>query len=162
MRQPLRLLACCALVGVSALGIVATVDPAGAAKHRPVTGTCSSLSGTSSQTLSGCTDLSDTGGGGISTTTENNQEGVTTTLTWNTGLTSIESITQAKVLTGKQDKCISPQGYTNDSEVKFLKGEVTGGTASDLIGGRSRGTVCVYSQGSTVLVENYPRTVIHF
>ncbi len=106
--------------------------------------------------------MSDTGGGGVGSTTENSHGGVTTTVTWHTGLTSIETITKARVLSGTLDKCAPPKGYRNDSEVKWTSGKVTGGTAHELVGGRTKSTVCVYSQGPTLLVENFPGTDILF
>ena len=40
------------------------------------------------------------------------------------------------------------------------KGTVTGGTATGLVKGKIKGTVCVYSQGTTILVNGYgPQTI---
>ena len=64
MRKSVRLIGCGALVGAASMLTVAMPGVA-SAKTKPVTGTCSGLSGNStSQTLSGCTDAADTGGGG--------------------------------------------------------------------------------------------------
>jgi hypothetical protein len=129
------------------------------AKTKPVTGTCSGLSGNStSQTLTGCTDPADTGGGGVSTTTSETVTGSTVagtdSVTWNTSKTSTESFTGA-LKSGKGDKCTPTSGQTNLYEVKE-KGKVTGGTAADLVGGKTKGTICVFNTSGGIVVQNFP------
>jgi len=139
-------------------GTLAVALPGGVAsakKPKPVTGTCNTLTGdATSQTLQNCTDTTDTGGSGTSTTTNENISGNsvngTDSVTWNSGLNSTESFA-GKLLAGKKDKCSAPAGYTNVYEVKE-KGKVTGGTATDLVGGKTKTTACVFSGGSGILV----------
>lgn len=165
MRRSLRMTVSGALVGASVMSVVAAGGEAGASKSKPVRVTCTSLRGGSDgQTLSVCDDPSDTAGGGVIQTSENIEGAVTNTVTWNTGLTTIEPVTEGQVLTGMQDRCKPPPGYRKDSEVKF-KGTVTGGTAADLVGGLAKSTVCVFSQdnnSNNILVENKPGTVVTF
>jgi len=136
------------------------------AKTKPVTGTCSSLSGNAtSQTLSGCTDPADTGGTGVSTTTSEAISGSTVSgtdsVTWSTSKTSTESFT-GTLKSGKADKCTAGAGQTNLYEVKE-KGSVTGGTATDLVGGKTKGTICVFSTASGgIVVQNFPATTTTF
>jgi hypothetical protein len=158
MRHPVRLLACGALVGGASLAMALPGGIALAAK--PVTGTCSGLNGNATtQTLSGCTDPADTGGGGTSTTTSETVSGTTVTgtdtVTWNTSKTSTETF-KGKLESGKKDKCTAPTGDSNVYEVKE-KGKVVGGTATDLVNGKTKGTVCVYSTASGgIVVQNLP------
>jgi hypothetical protein len=139
-------------------GTLAVALPGGVAsakKPKPVTGTCNTVTGdATSQTLENCTDGADTGGSGTSTTTSETLNGNavsgTDSVVWNTGSTSLESFS-GKLLSGKKDKCTAPVGYSNVYEVKE-KGKVTGGTATDLVGGKTKTTACVFSGGSGILV----------
>ena len=137
---------------------------ASVAGAKTVKGTCATLSGNAaSQTLQNCTDSTDTGGSGTSTSNETitgNTVSGTTTVDWASGKTSLESFT-GKESTGVKDKCMPPAGFSNLAEVKE-KGKVTVGTATDLVGGKTKGTVCGYSMGSTILVENFPGTTVAF
>lgn len=166
MHRYLRIAACGSLVGGVALALAIPGSAAWAKKPKPVTGTCSSLSGNeTSQTLSGCTDPADTGGGGTSTTTSETVSGSTVTgtdsVSWNTSLTSTESFS-GKLKSGKADKCTPSSGQTNLYEVKE-KGKVTGGSAMDLIGGKTKGTVCVFSTATGgFVVQNFPGSSTSF
>jgi hypothetical protein len=164
MRKSVRLVGCGALVGAASLLTVAAPGVAGA-KTKPVTGICTGLSGDStSQTLSGCGDAADTSGGGVSTTTSESVSGSSVTGTdsvaWNSSKTSTESFT-GKLKSGKADKCTPSAGETNLYEVKE-KGSVTGGTATDLIGGKTKGTICVFNGSSGIVVQNFPGTTTTF
>jgi|GEM_PF-5980648 len=88
--HPGRFVVCAALVGVTSFAVVLPGGIAAAKKAKPVTGTCSSLSGgAATQTLSGCTDPTDTGGGGTSTITSETITGKkatsTDTIAWASG-----------------------------------------------------------------------------
>lgn len=165
MRKSVRLIGCGAVVGACSFLTVAAPGIAGA-KTKPVTGSCTSLNGNAtSQTLSGCTDPADTGGGGVSTTTSETVSGSTVSGTdsvaWNTSLTSTETFT-GKLKSGKADKCTASAGQTNEYEVKE-KGKVTGGTATDLVGGKTAGTICVFTTASGgIVVSNFPGTATTF
>jgi hypothetical protein len=166
MRHSVRLLACGALVGGASLAMALPGGIALAKAPKPVTGTCTGLSGNATtQTLSGCTDPADTAGGGTSTTTSESVSGTTVTgtdsVTWNSSKTSLESF-KGKLESGKKDKCTAPAGDSNVYEVKE-KGKVTGGTATDLINGKTKGTVCVYSTASGgLVVQNFPGSSTSF
>ncbi len=162
MHRPLTFAACGALLGASAMLVVGTGGDAGASEPSPVLVACTSQSGgQDSQTLSGCNHHKITGGGGVIQTAEGINGSVTISVTWNSGLTTVEPVTEGHVLTGAGDRCQPPRGYTNDSETKF-KGIVTGGTASDLVGGAAKSTICVFSKSNTLLVENKPHTYVTF
>lgn len=154
-----RFLACAGLVVATSLAIALPGGIAAAKQAKAVTGTCSSLSGgATEQTLSGCSDTADTGGGGTSTITSEtitgNKATSTDTITWNSGLTSVESSSNT-LKTGKADKCHPSAGQTNLYEVKE-KGRVTGGTATDLINGKAKGTVCVFTITNGIVTTNFP------
>lgn|GEM_PF-5088992 len=69
-------------------------------------------------------------------------------------LTSIESSSNT-LKSGKADKCQPSGGESNLYEVKE-KGRITGGTATDLVGGKTKGTVCVFTAGSGVVTTLSP------
>jgi hypothetical protein len=165
MHQPLMFAVCGALLGASAPLVVGTGGEAGASEPSPVQVTCTNLNGGSgSLTLSGCDDHRDSGGGGVMQISEGINGSVTISVTWNSGLTTVEPVTEGRVLNGAGDRCQPPRGYTNDSEAKF-KGTVTGGTASDLVGGAAKSTICGFSKSNnsnTLLVENKPHTYVTF
>ncbi len=165
MHHRIRFIACGALVAGTALAVAL---PGGVAGAKSVKGICSTLSGNATTlNLQNCTAGAQTGGSGVSTTTSEMISGNTVTGTdsvqWNIpGSTSTESFT-GTLFSGKKDKCTPPVGYSNLDEVKE-KGSVTGGTgaATALTGGKTKGTVCVFQSGSTILVENFPGTTLAF
>jgi hypothetical protein len=127
---PVRLLACAALAGSASLAAV----------------TCTSLTGNAStQTLSGCSGSgsSQTGTSGVSTAS-------TKTVKWKTGKTSVSTYSYKK---GSDASCPAVSGYTKDL-LENVTGKVTGGTATGLVGGSYKATVCVYKKGSTLLIKN--------
>ena len=165
MHHRLRLLACSTLVAGVSLAIALPSGVASAHKVKPDKGTCTSLSGNAtSQTMTGCTDSIDTGGSGVSTTTHEAISGSTVSGTdsvaWHSGLTSTESFT-GTLKSGKADKCSAPAGDTNLYEVKE-KGSVTGGTATHLVGSKTKGTVCTFTAPSGVVVKNFPGKLVAF
>jgi hypothetical protein len=162
MHRRLNLAVSGALLSASAMLVVGTDGEAGASDPSPLQVTCTNLiGGSASQTLSGCDHHRDSGGGGMMQTSEGINGSVTISVTWNSGLTTVEPVTEGRVLTGAGDRCQPPREYTNDSETKF-KGIVTGGTASDLVGGAAKSTICVFSKSNTLLVENKPHTYVTF
>jgi hypothetical protein len=168
MHRQITFVVCSALLGASTMLVVGTGGEAGASGRSPVQVTCTSESGrvspsSGSDTLSGCNHHKITGGGGAISTIEGINGSVTISVTWNSGLTTVDP-TGSRVVSGQYDPCQPPRGYTNDSEVKW-KGTVTGGTASDLIGGAAKSTICVFSKinkPDTRLIENKRNTVVTF
>jgi len=165
MRKPFRLLACSALVGGASLVLV--IVPAGIAGAKPTTGTCTGLNGNaSSQTLSGCNQTAVTGGSGTSTTTSETVSGKKVTgddsVTWASGGTNTETF-KGTLLSGTKDKCVPGAGETNLFEVKET-GKVTGGTGVSTVldGGKTKGTVCTFTEGSNTVVTNFPGTLVTF
>jgi hypothetical protein len=150
IHHPVRLVACAAIAGSAAFAVVV---PGGTAfaTTKPAKVVCTSLTGTeSNETLSGCSDTAVTGGTGTETVS-------TSTIDW-TGAGSLTSVTTVtnKTLSGKKDKCTAPAGDTNVVEVD-VKGSVTGGTATTLVGGKVKGTLCVFNTSGGIIVQNYPR-----
>ncbi len=140
---PVRLLACAALAGSASLAAV--VIPGGVASASS-TVTCTSLTGNAStQTLSGCSGSgsSQTGTSGVSTAS-------TKTVKWKTGKTSVSTYSYKN---GSDASCPAVSGYTKDL-LENVTGKVTGGTATGLVGGSYKATVCVYKKGSTLLIKN--------
>ena len=163
MHHRFRLVACGALVGAASLALF----PSGvaSAKTKPNKGTCTTLSGNAtSQTMTGCTDTVDTGGSGVSTTLHESISGSqvsgSDSVAWHSGLTSTESFS-GTLKSGKADKCHPSAGQTNLYEVKE-KGNVTGGTAIHLVGGKTKGTVCVFTAESGPVVKNFPGKATSF
>ena len=166
MRHSIRLVMC----GTLAAAALSVALPGAVASAKTVKGTCTGESGNAtSQTLTGCTVAADTGGSGVTVVNSETVTGTapkqtvtgTSTITWSTSKTTVESFT-GQLLTSTADKCpAGPAGFTAAAEVKE-KGSVTGGTATDLVGGKVKGTSCVYSMGATILVENFPATTISF
>lgn len=157
MPRSVRVLACGALVVGGASLAVALPGGAALAKSKTATGACTSLSGNeSSQVLSGCTDTADTGGQGSAVESSS----TSSTITWVTGLTTTESFTEKESL-GSKDKCPAVLGDTAVAEVKE-KGKITGGTATDLVGGRSTATICVYSNSSGIVLSLFPHSKYTF
>ena len=154
-----------ALLCASATLVIGTGSEAAASGLSPVQVTCTTMKGGSdTQTLSGCDRHGDTGGGGSILITEGINGSITIAVTWNSGLTTVEANPSGHVIQGMYDPCHPPRGYTNDSEVKF-KGIVTGGTASDLVGGAAKATICAFSKSNNsnaLLVENKPNTDVTF
>jgi hypothetical protein len=148
---PFQLLACAALAGTASFGAIAL--PGGIAGAKSLSVKCTGLTGNgSSSSITGCkgSGLSETGSSGTSVTDTTTATSGTSTITWSTGATSDEAYTY-KELTGSKDKCPAPPaGFSALAEVTE-KGSVTGGTA--LVGSKVKGTVCVYSDGSTILVN---------
>lgn len=160
MRLPVRVLVAGAMVVGVPLSIALPGAVAGATSQ--VTGSCTSLSGgETSQTLSGCTDTTDTGGGGTITTTLKGKGG-TATITWLSGKTSTEKV-KFKELLGAKDKCPAMPGDTALAEAQSTS-TVTGGTATDLVGKmKLKSTSCAYDTASkTIVVVNYPGTTVPF
>lgn len=160
MRPSVRMLAAGAVAIAVPFSMALSGGVAGAATQ--VTGTCSSLSGgESSQTLSGCNDSTDTGGGGSVTTTLSGKKG-TADITWNSGKTTIEKFKYSE-LTGAKNKCPAMTGDTKLAEAKEVS-TVTGGTATDLIGKKKlKSTDCAYSTASGgITVVNYPGKPVPF
>jgi hypothetical protein len=168
MHRPLTFAVSSALLGASTLLVVGTGGEAGASGPSPVQVTCTSQSGragpsSGSDTLSGCNHHRITGGEGALSTIEGINGSVTIRVTWNSGLTTVDP-TGGRVLSGNSDLCRPPPGYTNDSEVKW-KGTVTGGTASALVGGAAKSTICVFGKINkpyVELIENKPNTDLTF
>ena len=157
--RPSRFLVCAGLVVATSLAVALPSGIAAANNPKPVTGTCSSLNGgAAQQTLLGCTDPADTGGGGTSTITSDTITGKKATSTdsiaWMSGRTSTESSSNS-LKSGKADKCHPSAGETNLYEVKE-KGHITGGTATDLIGGKTKATVCVFTVSNGVVTTLFP------
>lgn len=156
MRLPVRLLAAGAMVVAAPLSVAFSAGVAGASGQ--VTGTCTTLSGgESSQTLSGCNDTADTGGSGTISTTLGSGNSGTSTITWASGKTTDESVSYKESL-GKKDKCPAMSGDTALAEAKATS-QVTGGTATDLIGSKKlKSTDCAYTNNTTgdIIVVNYP------
>jgi hypothetical protein len=162
MRRRRTFAACSALLGASMILVVGTGGEAGASGPSPAQVTCTNLKGNSTGlTLSGCNDDGDTGGGGMMGISEGINGSVTIMVTWKTGLTTVEANPGGQVLGGTHPACQPPPGYTFDSVSKF-KGIVTGGTASDLIGGAAKVTTCEFSKTYKVRVENKPNTDVTF
>ncbi len=164
MHRPItHLLGVAALTGAAAL---ATAVPGGAAAAaKAASGSCASQSGGATvRTLAGCTDTADTGGGGVSTVTSESISGSTVTgtssIAWDTGLTTLQSFT-GSIKSGKSDKCTPSTGQTNLYEVKS-KGKVTGGTATDLVGGKTSATTCVFQTSGGVVTTNFPGVATKF
>jgi hypothetical protein len=161
MKNRVRLVIACAMVVGTSLAVVAPGGIAGAVKKpKQVTGTCSSLSGSStSQNLSGCTDTADTGGSGTIAVS-----GSDYTTTWETGLTSTGTESYKEKF-GKADKCPAPPpGETALAEALSTSVD-TGGTATDLVGTKKfKGTACAYevTSDSDIVVVNYPGKTIPF
>jgi len=61
----------------------------------------------------------------------------------------------------QQKSLYRTQGDSNLYEVK-QKGSVTGGTAKDLIRGKTKGTVCVFTITNGVLRKNFPGSTVTF
>lgn len=163
--HPGRFLVCAGLVVATSLAIALPSGVAAAKKPKPVTGTCSSLNGgAAQQTLSGCSDQADTGGGGTSTITSDTITGKkaasTDSIAWNSGLTSTESSSNT-LKSGKADKCHPSAGEANLYEVKE-KGHITGGTATDLVGGKTKATVCVFTVTNGVVTTLFPGSMDTF
>ncbi len=159
MKFPVRLIAASALVVGMGLA-VAVPGGVAAAKTKQVTGKCTSLSGNeSTQTLSGCNDTADTGGGGTIAT---NTTAGTYTTTWDSGLTSTGTETYKEKF-GKSDKCPAMSGYSALAEADATSVD-TGGTATDLIGTKHlKSVACAYEDSmDNIIVENYPGKTIPF
>ena len=156
--HPGRFVVCAALVGVTSLAVVLPGGIAAAKKAKPVTGTCSSLSGgAATQTLSGCSDASDPGVGVRAPSPVRRSPGRrrrADTINWTSGLTSIEWSSNT-LKSGKADKCHPSGSESNLYEVKE-KGHITGSTATDLVGGKTKGMVCVFTAGSGVVTTLFP------
>jgi len=160
MRHSVRLVVCTVLAAGSISLAVAL--PGGVASAKTLKGVCTSETGNAtSQTLSGCNQPADTGGSGTVVVNSEKVTGkapkqkvkATTTITWATAKTSVETLT-GSLLTGVDNKCpAGPPGYTAAAEI-IEKGKVTGGTATDLVGSKAKGTSCAYTEGTTILVEN--------
>jgi hypothetical protein len=146
-----RLVVCAALAGSVAIAVALPGTAAFAKTPKPVKVVCTSLNGNAStENLTGCSDVGTTGGSGTDDVS-------TSTITWNSGLTSVSSVTN-KEKTGKADKCTAPSGDSNVTEVD-VKGTVTGGTATTLTGGKVKGTICVFETAdSGIVTQNYPGT----
>jgi hypothetical protein len=157
--QPGRFVVCAGLVIATSLAVALPSGVAVAKKPKPVTGTCSGLrGGAAQQTLSGCTDPAETGGGGTSTITSDTINGKKATSTdsiaWASGRTSTEASSNT-LKSGKADKCHPSAGETNLYEVKE-KGRITGGTVTDLVGGKTKATVCVFTVTNGVVTTLFP------
>jgi len=147
---PIRLVAVAALATSASLAIVLPAGSAFAKGPKPPSVTCTGLSGNeSTQTLTGCSGNPDAGTGGTSVV-------ATSTTTWSTGKTSIESYS-IKSSSGKKDKCPAEGAILSTIEIKE-KGKVTGGTAN-LVGTKLKATVCIYSNGT---VKQFPGTTLSF
>lgn len=152
-RMPYRLAVGAALAGSAALAVVVPSGLAGAGAPKPVKEVCTSEAGNAtSQTLSGCTGSAVDGTSAVSVTTGAN----TATLTFNgTGLTALESYTYV-LKTGKADKCPTPAGDTPVAEVKEKGTILSGGTATDLVGGKIKGVSCAVNTPGGLAVFNFP------
>ena len=135
--------------------VVGLGGEAGASGPSPVQVTCTNLKRNSAGlTLSGCNDDGDTGGGGMMGISEAVKGSVTITVTWNSGLTTVEANPAGHVLGGAGPLLARRRRVeqTFYSASKF-EGTVTRGTASDLIGGAAKVTTCEFSKTFKVRVE---------
>ncbi len=149
-----RLVLCAVLTGSVAATVLLPGGPAFALATRPTEVICTTLSGdiTGGAIYSGCTDTQTTGGGGTTVA------GSIST-TWDTGLTSIFTVTSAKALLGKKDKCAASAGDTNAYELRE-SGIVSDGTATALINGKWKHTICAFTTPSgDTLFQYFPGTV---
>jgi hypothetical protein len=180
MRNRVHLIVCGALITVS---MAAVSLPGGiAAAAKPATGTCSSVSGSYTTgadfggpisgpvSLSGCTDLPDTGGAGTLTITLSPLGGsnFSSAIVWQSGLTSTSSLDETKLTQiTHANKCPSPpRGFLADDEFR-MKGVLTGGTATNLVRSKyKKEQLCEEYQitGDTQLnvIRNLPGTVFTF
>ena len=149
---PARLLACAALAGSASLAAIAI--PGGVSGASPLTVTCTTFSGSmTSQTISGCTgsgaiaaDAGTPPAHGVSTVS-------TKTIKWSNNKTTVTKYTYKP---GSDKVCAADSGYKIDL-LENATGSVTGGTATGLVGGTFKETVCVYKKtvGGTLLIKNH-------
>jgi hypothetical protein len=145
---PARLLVCAAMAGSASLAVVAIPGVAGAA---PLTVSCTTLSGSAtSQAVSGCTGSGAIAADAGTPPAHGTSVASTKTITWSNGKTSKTTYTYTA---GSDASCPAVKGYTKDL-LENAKGTVTGGTATGLVKGAFKATICVYKKGSTLLVKN--------
>lgn len=143
-RLPTRLLICAAALAGSASAAIVTVP--GTASASALTVTCTGLTGNATtQKLTGCSGSGKAQTGTSGTSTASNK-----TIKWATGKTSVSTYTYTP---GSDASCPAVTGYTKDL-LENVKGKVTSGTATGLVGGSYKATVCVYKKGSTILIKN--------
>ncbi len=135
---------------------VAVTVPGGVASASPVTVTCSKFTGDkATQKLTGCSGSgkSQTGASGTSVAASNDESA---TIRWATGKTTAEKYSYKGV---KPNECPAVSGYKKFLEVTE-SGSVTGGSATELKGGRVSGKVCIYTKDSSYLLKNLGPMVI--
>ena len=158
IRHSMRLATCGAIAGSA---VFAAVLPGGAAfaKTKPVKVVCTSLAGSSSaQTFSGCSDIPDTGGSGSGVLNALGPQ----TISWSSPLNSVVTITKIMTRPGRYDNCTPSAGYTNYRKLMVM-GKVTGGTATDLVGGKVKATICLFqSPAGGITAANFPGKTVDF
>jgi hypothetical protein len=150
---PARLLVCAALAGSAALGAVAI--PSVASATTPETVSCTTLSGSAtSLAFSGCTGTGANATNAGKAPAKGTLTVSTKTLKWSTNKTSTLTFAYAK---DKTSKCPKITGDTSLGEYTAT-GTVKGGTAAQMVGGKSSGSACVYSKKvgtkTTTVIKN--------
>ena len=150
---PIRLLACAALAGSASLAAVA-IPGSTATAAAPLTVSCTSLTGTAtSQIVSGCKGNGAIAADAGTAPAHGTSVAATKTITWSNKKTTTTKYT---IKAGSDAACPTVANYTKDL-LENSSGTVTGGTAKGLIGGKYKGTICVYkltSKPSTLLIKN--------
>jgi hypothetical protein len=135
-----------------AVGVgIASTSASAAAK--PTIVTCKSLTGAFTSTgstgsITGCNTKSVTGGSGSLAGTSTSSTSGTSTITWKSKETTIGTYTTTTVT---PSKC--PSTYPTEVDVAAT---VTGGTATALVGGKAKDTLCV--NDTTGKYELLPKT----
>jgi hypothetical protein len=181
MPNRVHLILCGALIAGS---MTAISLPGGTAAAKPLTGTCSSATSSDNSAgsvgadapsltinLSGCTDLQDTGGAGVLTITQNLDGNYSSVIAWKGGLTSTNSFAQLSFPRSLGPRGIGcpnppPGGFVTGPSF-HLKGQLTGGTATNLLKSKyKKDAICVYlvpgSLTNPSFIENRPGTVFTF
>jgi hypothetical protein len=167
-----RILFACAFAcaGVAALGTASSASAAAVPSAKgvavavtPTEVTCDHLGYSESamtDTLASCNHGEITGGAGTFAQTAPPNP-ITETVTWANGETSVAT-EQVGELTGPLDKC-APQahGIAVSREDK-VKGTITGGTDTALIGGTLKRKTCVYQGSGTFFIRLFPGTVAKY
>lgn len=158
MRNRVHLFVCGAVI----TGSIAAISlPGGIAAAKPMTGVCTSASSSTNSwanvqdvgpsltiSLSGCTDVPDTGGAGSLTMTDPyGGNVVSTVIVWNSGLTSSSTSELAfpRSLGVRGIDCPSASPGFEKGPSFTLKGKFTGGTATNLLKSKyKKDAICAY------------------
>lgn len=151
-------------VGATALGVAGSGPPA-AATVSPIHVTCGGVNYASSLppvviNLTSCTHHGITGGSG-SFTQSTGSNPITETVAWANGKTSVatENVVQQ---TGSAVTCPSTfEGLSLEKQNK-VKGTITGGTATSLIGSKLKRKTCIYVGNGTAAITLLPGTVAKY